>query len=80
MRKYCVDVHWDVAKVFYDIEAESSEEAERIVAEKCRQINGPDGNVVLRHLAELGFVSCEGYEIAASGAQDANGMYQFGDV
>ena len=80
MRKYCVDVHWDVAKVFYGIEAESPEEAEQIVAEKCREINGTDGKTVLRHLAELGFESCEGYEIAASGTQDAKGMYQFGDV
>lgn len=47
MSKYAVDVHWDVAKVFYDIDAASPEEAERIVAEKCRELNVAPCDAVL---------------------------------
>ena len=48
MNRYCVDVHWDVAKVFYDIEAASPEEAEKIVAEKCRELTRADARSCIR--------------------------------
>ena len=78
MSKYCVDVHWDVAKVFYDIEANSPEGAERIVAEKCRELNAAPCDMILSRLASAEFEACaDGYEISASGENDRDSGYEF---
>lgn len=78
MSKYAVDVHWDVAKVFYDIDAASPEEAERIVAEKCRELNVAPCDAVLSRLENAGFEACsDGYEINVSGEKNPNGGYEF---
>ena len=80
MNRYCVDVHWDVAKVFYDIEAASPEEAEKIVAEKCRELTRADARSCIRKMVELGFEPLGDYEVEASGKDGEDGAYEFGDL
>ena len=80
MKKYCVDVHWDVAKVFFGIEAATPEEAEKIVAEKCRELTRMDAELCMRKMVDLGFEPQGDYEIEASGKEGVDGTYEFGGL
>lgn len=80
MNRYCVDVHWDVAKAFYDIEAASPEEAEKIVEEKCRELTRSDTKSCIRKMVELDFEPQGDYEIEASGKKGKGGACEFGDL
>lgn len=64
MKKYAVDVHWDVAKC-YEIEANSQKEAEEKIWDI---INKGDVNVWVD-----GYETTDDIEVECSGEEDENG-------
>lgn len=64
MKKYAVDVHWDVAKC-YNIEANSQAEAEEKIWDMINK-----GNI---NVWNDGFEATDDIEVECSGEEDENG-------
>jgi len=61
--KYAVDVYWEFAKSF-EVEAASAAEAEKIVLDKCQQLNGLTDAERDAKMRSLGLGSCaDSYEV-----------------
>ena len=68
MKKYAVDVHWDVVKC-YNIEANSQEEAEEKIWDIIK-----NGNI---NVWTDGFEATDDIEVECSGEENENGEIEY---
>ena len=74
--KYAVDVHWDFARS-YEVEAESPEEAERIIQAKMDAINGLPTPEMEEAILSEKFEATGDLEVKASGEELLDGTIQY---
>ena len=74
--KYAVDVHWDFARS-YEVEAESPEEAVRMIQAKMDAINGLPTPEMEEAILSEKFEATGDLEVKASGKELLDGTIQY---
>ena len=74
--KYAVDVHWDFARS-YEVEAESQEEAERMIQAKMDAISGLPTPEMEEAILSEKFEATGDLEVMVSGEELLDGAIQY---